>query len=152
MFAHINNPPCFQRPSGFLYRSIYQEDLIRNTLTLVELNTIPAEYTDGIENIVTHRIIPGINGFYNISGQVTFFGCGPDSQCSVRILRNAVEIHRNTLQIGAGIQIAPQCNLPCQYLLSTDFLELWAVVYGTLDTVDIMDGIAHTFLTVQRVR
>ena len=52
----IIQPPAFQRPTGKLVLDSSQLNLVDGALTQVELDEIPAGYTDGIEDIINFRI------------------------------------------------------------------------------------------------
>ena len=156
MSQGIIQPPAYQRPSGKLYLGSEQINLVDMTETLVELDTIPAGYTDGVENVVTHRITPGVAGFYSIVGQVYFVGCIANKSYYSLIRLNAAGawlcdrgVHTGGL---VGHAVAAICILPNQYLSKTDFVSLWAQSNAGVDTVDITQTEPRTFLALQRVR
>jgi len=153
MNTQIIRPPAFQRPSGKLYLTGDQLNLVDTVWTLVELNTIFGHYTDGIENVATHRITPGVAGFYSIVGQVFFKNLLGDRiyGAAIRISNVDVSIfHQNTGP--SGTSCSALCNLPNEKLSAVDYIELFAASFSGINTVDIAEGLAYTYLSVQRVR
>lgn len=153
MNTQIILPPAYQRPNGKLYLSSTQLNLVNATNTLVELDTIPAAYKDGIENGVIHGIKP-TKGFYSIVGKVNFLFCVADKEYTTRIEITGIGvICKAVLQSShAGSTISPLCCLPCHYLDGDTTVYLYARSDSGDDTVDIDEGEEDTFLSVQRVR
>jgi hypothetical protein len=155
MHTQIIRPPAFQRPSGKLYLSAEQVNLVNSSLTLVELDTIPAAYKDGIENTSLHRITPGKAGFYCIVGQVYFWSCVADKSyfSLIRISGGAIvsDVSSHTGN-QPGNAVTAKCSLPNQYLSKTDYVQLYAQSFAGVDTVDINPEESRTFLALQRVR
>ena len=152
MQTQIITPPAFQRPSGKLYLGTAQLDLSSAVPTLVELDTVPAEYKNGIENIVTHRIVPGRAGFYSISAQVSFNQVVADKHYGADLRISGVTKSLNYNHASLAIRIAAICSLPCQYITANDYIELFAVSFADVDTVDLFGEEKMTYLMVQRVR
>jgi hypothetical protein len=148
----IYGPQAFQRPSGKLYLAVNQLNLVHNVPTKVLLDTIAANYADGIESTVNHRITPGVAGYYSICGQVAFWLISPSKAYVVYIYRSGFNVctfyaNGSVLDIVSG-----SCCLPNCYLTATDFVELYAESLSGDNNVDIILGEVHTFLAVQRVR
>lgn len=153
MNTQIIRPPAFQRPSGKLYLGSDQLNLVSGSATIVQLDTIPAEYKDEIENTGTYRITPGRAGFYSVAGQVTFKAVVADKNyyAMLRISGAAIicDCGRHSSFAAA---LTPKCILPGHYFSNTDYIELLAQHFAGVDTVDIDSTEARTFLALQRVR
>ena len=129
-----------------------QENLVSGAYTLVELDTIPADYTDGIENIGTHRITPGQPGFYAIVGQVHFMGVVADTSYITIIEVNGSYVCNHIVDASQVGAISVPAVLPNIKIGLTDYIELFAKSMAGVDTVDIDSTPYRTFLSVQRVR
>lgn len=153
MNTQIIRPPAFQRPSGKLYLSADQLNLVDASVTLVELDAIPAAYKDGIENTGTYRITPGRAGFYSIVGQVRFKNVITDKDyySMIRISGGAF-VCEVCAHASYAAAVTAKCCLPNHYFSNTDYVQLWAESFAGVDTVDIDDTEARTFLAIQRVR
>lgn len=134
----------------------FQLNLVDDAPTLVLLDTVPAMFVDGIENIVTHRITPGVTGWYSIAGKVSFCNpvAGTNYSCYLQVSDLIVALSYATSHASFGPAIddllTVQFTLPCYHLTWADFLDLWVISRSGDNTVDI--GHLHTFLSCQRVR
>ena len=148
----ITNPVANQRPNGKLYLDTVQLNLVHGAETLVLLDTIPASFVDGIENTVTHRITPGVAGWYSIVGHISFSQPVANTcyVCTVKV--SGVIVCISYIHAALAYDVSPNCVLPCHYLTNTDFVELYATSRSGGNTVDIFDLEPKTFLAVQRVR
>lgn len=148
----ITPAPAYQKPSGKLYLASTQLDLVNGIWTKVLLETIGANFTDGIEDTVNHRITPGRGGFYDIKGQVTFTNI-----VTPRLYIAALKISGTDLIcINDGSASAgDHYSVPVGHLIKlsvTDYIELHAMSVSGDNTVDVRAGSAYTFLSIQRVR
>jgi len=145
--------PAYQRPSGKLILDAPQLNLVNLTPTVVLLDVIPAVYVDGIENVGTHRITPGVAGFYSIVGQVSFSSVVADKSYCCYLTVNGVNVDRNLVHASyATLGVCAKCCQPNYYLSATDFVVLTALSYAGVNTVDVDNSYNSTFLAVQRVR
>lgn len=146
-------PPAFQRPTGKLYLANDQLNLVSGAMTIVQLDTIPPEYTDGIENVGTYGITPGVPGFYSIVGQVWFYNVVADKWYDSAILINAATFEcESSSQSSQPASITTKSVAASIYLTNTDFVRLVAWSGAGVHTVDIGAGRPRTFLNLQRVR
>ena len=157
MGQQIILPPAYQRPSGMLLLGADQLNILAGGVDVtIEIDTIPAAFTDGIENAGTYRITPGVAGFYCIVANIRFFNVINDKAYSANIFLDGARIATNLMHASdpAITSINSVCVLPCQYLSAINFLELVANCYAGANTVDILGDVASqsTFLAVQRVR
>ena len=151
MGTRIIQPPAFQRPSGKIRLGTAMPNLVNATPTLVLLDVIPAEYVaDGICNTATHRITPGVAGFYSIVGQVNFSNVVAAKDYICHIYISAV-VYSSYVHTSLVSMVTAICSLPNQYLTAANYVELWAQSNSGDNTVDLL-GDNATFLAVQRVR
>jgi len=152
MTTRITPAPAYQRPSGKLYLSAEQPNLVSGDITLVELETIAAGFADGIEDTANHKITPGVAGFYLLTGRVTFVNVVADRGYDANIrINGATYACFNYNWCGGGTRF----SLPLAALVkltATDYLELMARSVAGVDTVDVSGGLHNTFLSIQRVR
>jgi len=152
MTTEIRPPAAHQRPSGKLYLGARQYNLVDSVVTLVELDTIPAGFTDGIEDTANHRITPGVAGFYDIIGNVIFLGTVPSRHFLTLVrLNGASTIIRACNQSSKLVELSVNAHA-LYYLSDTDYLEMNVVSYSGDNTIDIHENEEYTFLSVQRVR
>ena len=151
MNTQIIRPPAFQRPSGKLYLANAQLDLINTVPTLVIFDAIGSGYKDGIENTVTHRITPGVAGFYSMKSIVLLSAVLIDKYFTTEIRISGVSRGQMTVQTCFnGLISIP--TLTDFYFTAADFVELWVTSQNGNHEVDIVAGVESSFLSVQRVR
>lgn len=144
--------PFVSKPSGFLYLDNPQNNLVDMALTVVELDTIQANFTDGIEDVVNHRILPGVAGFYLIYGTVVFVNVVANKRYDLMLyLNGAVMPSFNSCQSSLADTIS-QTALTIRYLSNTDYMDLRVRSRAGVDTVDIWEGVGYTYLIVHRLR
>ena len=151
MNTQIIRPPAFQRPSGKLYLASAQLDLINTVPTLVLFDSIGAGYKDGIENTVTHRITPGVAGFYSMKSNLLLSAVLLDKYFTEEIRISGVNRGQVTVQTTFnGLISIP--DFTDYYLTADDYVELWITSQNGNHEVDIVAGVEVSFLSVQRVR
>lgn len=140
------------KPTGRLFCTTGQLNLVHATPTKVLLDTLDADFTDGIEDAVNSKITPGIAGYYHIIGQVYFESMVADKAYGSIIYIDGVA-KRWSVKDG-GISAIRNSVLVMDYfkLSATNYIELWAISYAGDDTVDISGGSHRTWLSVQRQR
>lgn len=144
--------PDVLRPSGKLYRGATQTNLVDGDITLVELDTIASDFTDGIEDTTNHKITPGYAGFYLVMGTVTFKSLIADRKYDAAIKLNGSTWICFIYGWASGEDYFVVPVLAYVRLTATDYIELYARSCAGVDTVDIHYGPIYTFLSVQRVR
>lgn len=148
----ITPAPVYQKPSGNLYLSANQLNLVDGTWTWVELDTIKTGFADGIEDTTNYIITPAYAGWYDIKAQVYFMNVIADKRYYASIYLNGV-----TEKVTATKQasIAEYLSIGCSNhikMSATDYIKLKARSNAGVDTVDILAGEQYTFLSIQRVR
>lgn len=118
--------------------------------TLVDLDLAGFVPSDEIEDIINHRITPGIAGVYTISGCVKFQTCVADKKYRTSILRSGVRMRYEESHASFVEDLSVPCLIPIIHLSNTDFIELFATSFSGNNLVDV--GTLYTFLAVQRVR
>ena len=154
MSTQIIRPPTFQKPNGYIFSSVTQN--VNNLAwTKVAFDSIAPNFVDGIEDLANERILPGVAGFYYVSGNVQIKDTDvvPDSSFYTSIYVSGVPGLRTMkhssladfLHVGISNVI---------YLTNTDFVEVY-FQQCTGMSILISSAIgtkADTFLTIQRVR
>ena len=154
MGQQIVLPPAYQRPSGGLWRSGDQLNLVDGTPTLVLLNTVLSSFSDGIENVGTNRITPGVPGYYSILAQVNYKDTTvvADKTYTAEIWINGVMNRTKWSHSSSAGSLSVTCYKASTLIaLATDYIQLYATSNAGVDTVDIY-GNPGTLLEVQRVR
>ena len=80
--------PNLSRPSGEVGLGTNQLNIVSGTPTTVLIDTIAAGYADGIENIVTHRITPGVPGWYMMVARIRWSSVPAGTNLVAMIRRN----------------------------------------------------------------
>jgi len=154
--ANVNIPA--QTPSGRLYLAGNQNNINHSVETLVLLDTVDPLFTDGIEDVVNHKITPGVAGWYYYSASVCWETVLDQKRYDMMVLRNAGDIcigRDSYTNSGSGLGTAGQGFNKVSdiiYLTAIQFLELWVNHEDLTNNPDIIGGITRAFLTVQRVR
>ena len=154
MGAKLIPPPCYQRPSGGLYLSIEQYNLVNNVWTLVELDTVCdlGNANDGIEDTGTHRITPGVAGLYLVICQVTFLNPVADKEYDALVMTDGTMHEIRMAQHSSNVNLLGVAVSGLIWLNKTQYIELYARSNSGTDLVDLSCGPPATFLHVQRVR
>lgn len=153
----ITTPPSesfVPAPSSLMYLQSAQENIANWANVLVELDRVPADYTDGVEDTVNHKITPGIAGYYCVVAQITYFNVVADKQYQVRIkLSNeAVFAAIGVNHVSTTEQISCIAVLPCLKMAADDFVSMYAFHEAGVGTIDIESNSNYTYLSLQRVR
>lgn len=153
MNTQIILPPAYQKPTGRLYLQGDQDNIASGVSTKVEINYVSAEYVDGIEDGVNHRITPGVPGFYTIQGQIVFEEVVADKQYIANIYVNGSPDFSKSYAHSSNVgDISASVNIASVWLSATDYMELYGEHNAGVGTVDFAGGRHNTFLIVQRVR
>ena len=150
MGAHLTQPHLASRPNGKLWLDNAQNDLVHAAVTRVNLNAVSADFTDGIENIINHRITPVVPGLYQISAQACFVNCVSNKDYEIFIRINGFTRYETLVPLNsAGDRISIACSFP--YYLNDDYVELFVRSMAGVDTVDLANFEQDTFLAVTRL-
>ena len=144
-----------QIPSSKLELSADMINLTSGLAYKVTLDTVPAAYTDGVEDTVNNRIVIPKDGFYHIVGNVTFYNiiAAAIYESWITINAGVINTSRNYQHAsvgGAGIDITCWTILPNHFLGVGDFVYLYCQQNSGVNTVDV--NRVMTYLGVQRVR
>jgi len=152
MTTEIRPPAAHQKPSGGMYLSVEQSNLIHNTWTFVELDAISAGFTDGIEDVVNHKLTPGAAGFYIVIAQVCLLNLIADKNYRVTIrISDATSVADSYAHASTEEYLTIACAA-LLYLSATDYVQMGVVSMAGVNTVDVLGNPRYTFLSVQRVR
>jgi len=152
MVTAITKGPAANRPSGRMYLSANQLNLIDDTWTVVELDAIDDGFEDGIEDTVNHWIKPGVAGWYIVMGQWQLLNDVQDKLYRAGIRTNGVKWECvATLSLSRSrpgvVRVSALIKLD-----ANDYVQLYAMSGADVNTVDIQSGRFYTFLCLQRVR
>jgi len=152
MGSRLTQPPAFQRPSGYLYNTTLQENLVNGISTKVVLDHKNTDFTDNTEDVVNYRITPGVAGFYSIGANLTFNNVVANKHYEGCIKINEVELGGSRVVVHSSLaeEVTVVISLPSIYLSADEFVELYAISNSGDNTVDIK--LIVTTLCVQRVR
>ena len=134
-----------------MYLSANQLNLVSGVITVVEVDTIPAEYVDGIENEVTYRITPEVAGFYSVDGVITLANVIATKDYTGYLYISNVARDINEQHSAINLPVTMKLFMNSVYFSITDYVDLRVKSGAGVDTVDISAGY-KTSLTVQRVR
>lgn len=140
------------RPSGWLYLNTHQSDIATATWTIALLDAIGADFADGIEDTVNHKISPGVAGLYQIYGYGRFNQIVADKPYAIRLLLNGSTYLRERWLHGAVVNYLGLDAQIERWLSATDYVQLQVYHEAGVGTVDLYAGIHLTGLVVQRVR
>ena len=154
----ITSPPAsadgyVPEPSGFLYLVSDQLNLVNGVFTKILLNGIGAGYTDGIENVVTHRICPGIAGYYSISACVYFQNAVASKNYTAALVDGGgfLQISYSIVHSNSIVNNELTARLTVLKKMAVDsWVELWAKSESGDNNVDVKSG--YSWMSVQRVR
>lgn len=152
MSIRITPAAAVNKPSGKLYLSVDQLNLVDAVWTVVELDAISAGFTDGIENTGTHRITPGVAGLYCVIGKISLSSVVADRGYMIALRLNGVT-YKSVALLQASI--AYTLGIPVSvhtYMSATDYVELLVRSRALVDTVDLVGAEHHTYMSLQRVR
>lgn len=147
MNTQIIRAPAFQRPSGKMIGPA-QSSLATGNLIKMLINTIPAHYTDGIEDALNNRIIPGIAGFYNITANIIYEDPVADTRYTAVTYVTGVQVDANIQHASHENYLTCHCNLASHWLSAVDVVELYAQHFSGGASVNV----TSSNLCVQRVR
>jgi len=153
--ANVNIPA--QTPSGRMYPVGYQHNILKNTETLILLDTIDPLFTDGIEDVVNHWIKPAVAGYYLFSASATW-EVGIDAK-HYKLLVYAGPIpkviaidHKGFSGAGGGCTVLTCHCSDITKLIATQYIYMTVEHFDGTNNPDIMPGPVQTYLSVQRVR
>lgn len=149
----ITPPPFKPEPSGKIYLSGLQLNLVDTVPTLILLDTIATDFNDGIEDVINHRITPGVAGFYYVSAQALLINLVADKQYTLVVEQSGGDQVEDTRQASLIANLTLKIDYLC-YLAFDEHLELWVTSYAGANTVDVYGQAVNmaTSLSVQRVR
>lgn len=150
----ISPPPAgiILKPSGRAYQGTAIVDTITGQWTRVDLDAISAGFTDGIENLLTNRIIPGVAGLYRIHGSVYFstsMVADMDFYAAIDISGvYSAQVHIHSAKIGN--LVIPVSLLI--WLTAVNYVELYGRQDSGANLIKISPLENACFLEVQRIR
>jgi len=141
-----------QKPSGNMYLSVNQLNIVHGTWTRVLLNAITSGFTDGIEDTTNHKITPGVAGYYAVFGNLTFTEVVATKDYYAGLKFNGTTFVRVSAVHSSVPYFVAILVYGHFYLTDTDYIELYCFHRAGVNTVDIVGSADNTFMSVQRVR
>lgn len=145
--------PIDNRPNGEMELSANQNDIASGTPTKVLLNTVPADFVDGIEDTGNNRIGPVRPGWYQVTGRIVWNNVPAETRLVAQVKRTGATIivgNTNEYSVG-GSGLPVECSKLVK-LAANAYLELEGIQNSGVGTVDIRGGARETFLQAQRIR
>lgn len=140
-----------QQPSGHLHLGSPQNNIANITWTTVLLDTLRAGFTDGIENVGTHRITPAVAGLYLILGSIGWDSTIDNAVYYAGIRVNGVTVAQAVMPSNTGGELAVPVS--CIYrLTNVNWVELAAYHNDGTANPDIPASDTMTFLELHRLR
>lgn len=139
-------------PAGRLHKTDLQENLVDTVETYVLFDAITTGFTDGIEDVDTDKITPGVAGLYLVQGQVSFINCVADKryQAGIYVSNGSHHVYKDSGN-GSSTQIDVDVA-GMLWLDADDYVKLTATSYSGDNTVDISGAESNTFLELVRLR
>jgi len=152
--ANVNVPA--QTPNGRLYLENSQQNVQDGLFVKILFDSISAGFTDGIEDVVNHRIFPGVAGWYQVNAYLLL-------ESLIDACRYAIHVTRSGILVAHAEYLSPKTGTSTAYHISlgvSDVIKLTALQYlevgiHHLDATEIVDVLGEetgSFLSVQRVR
>lgn len=148
----IGSPPAILKPTGRLYLNTEQSNIPTGTQTLVNLDTIDSDFTDGIEDTVNHKITPGVAGFYLIVASVYWSVTVSGKDYYAYIKRSGSYTAAFAKSQADHTGEVSNVVATIDYLSDSDYIELTVGHNAGVDTPDIKAGLQYTSLALQRLR
>jgi len=143
----------FHRTSGGMFLDPEMLNITSGVITKILFDDIIPGYTDGIEDTVNNRLVPGVPGSYLICGQISYTEIVPTKNYELKLQENGVIIHQMYEHSSIILGELTLCFAKIIIVnLDTDFYELYARQNTGVDTIDIENGIHYTYLMMQRIR
>ena len=146
-------PAPTNHPNGKLWLDAAQDNLVHTAITKVLVDTVSTGYTDGIEDAISSRILPGVAGLYQISAQLCLGNCidNKDYELFIKITGTIKYEKLHTLTSGGDNRISIGCSFPF-WFGDSDYAELFVRSMAGVDTVDLVPLERDTFLAVTRIK
>jgi len=152
--ANVNIPA--QTPNGRLYLEASQQNIADGLFVKILFDSISAGFTDGIEDVVNHRIFPAVAGWYQVNAYLVLEGLIDTKKYQIHVTRSGI-------LVAYAEYLSPITGTSTNYHLSlgvSDVIKLTALQYlevgifhnDATEIVDVLGEEAGSFLSVQRVR
>jgi len=152
--ANVNIPA--QTPSGRIYLETTQEDIADGLFVKILFDSISAGFTDGIEDLVNHRIFPAVAGWYQVNAYL-------ELETLIDTKKYSIHLTRSGILVAHGEYMSPVTGASSAYHISlgiSDVVKLTALQYlevginhnDATESVHVLGEETGSFLSVQRVR
>lgn len=161
MGQFITTPPLAvpNQPRGKLSLSANQSIAFGGGAVILQLNKIGANFSDGIEDTVNYRILPGVAGWYLFTASIIWESGQANTKYDLIVTKSGINCGNNeqvcVLTGGTGAHFTEKIT-DVIYLTAVNWLDLRCANYhGSINATALYGGSPsaefHTFLTVQRI-
>ena len=152
--ANVNIPA--QAPSGRICLAVPQQNIPDGFFVKILFDTITPGFTDGIEDLVNHRILPGVAGWYQFNAALLIESLIDGCRYCIDVTRNGTVISHGAFlspitMTSSGHHITLSISDVC-YLTAFQYLEVGIDHEDVTEIVDVLGVTTGCFLSVQRVR
>jgi len=129
-----------------------QLNILSDVKTLILFDAIDPNFTDGIEDVANHRILPGVAGYYYFSASIVAQTISVAKDHTLHVARNpgAITIAQDSRHSGMNFNLALAVSDVC-YLAANQWLDVYYMQHDS-DNVDVLAYTNMSWLSVQRVR
>ena len=139
------------KPTGKIFLGSDQLDLTSGEMTVVNLDTIPAGFVDGVEDTVNHKIIIPQTAIYLITAGLVWSNFVANKRYTITIYNNGFAIGADHRSPATDEALINQCCVQ-RRLVKNDKLVLKAYQASGVDTVDILSSEEATWMSIQLLR
>lgn len=149
--ANVNIPA--QTPNGRMYLELTQEDIPDLSSIQVLLETVSANFTDGIEDIANHWIKPLVAGWYEFHASLYLEHLVDTKRYELHVCRSPgdVLIAQDFRHAATNNQMTLNVSDVC-YLTALQYLDVHIYHNDATESLHILGVDVGSFLSVQRVR
>lgn len=152
--ANVNIPA--QIPTGRIYLEATQHNVPDGSFQKILFDTISAGFTDGIEDIVNHRILPGVAGFYSVFASLELEGLIDQKMYNIHLTKNGflqAHVHHVSPMTGGGTANHLTLHVSSViYMTAISYFEVGLYHNDATHNVDVLGETTGSYLAVQRVR
>lgn len=152
--ANVNIPA--QTPSGRIYLETSQQNIADGLFVKILFDSISAGFADGIEDVVNHRILPGVAGWYQFNAYLELESLIDTKKYSIHVTRSGILVaHAEYISPVTGTSTAYHISLGVSDVVKLTALQYLEVGIYHNDATEILDVLGEeegSFLSVQRVR
>lgn len=134
------------------YLNSDQLNLVNSTATKITLDTENYDNLGEFDSTTNYRFTATIAGYYQVNAEVGWLGTSivADKRYEAYITRDGANVVSGNATPSGALYFSVAVS-DIIYLAAGQYLELWAVSYAGVDTVDVWGGTQNTFMSVHRL-